>query len=235
MRPLIGIPPCTDDRGRWRSGRTYHYIDTAYAQALERAGALAVYLAAPADPRALVERIDGLLLPGGDDFAPPAPYPAGVRFDLTPADQLAFDRALLAEARHRGLPVLGICYGAQLLVLSEGGALHYDIATDVPDAGTHELGLDGRHGLAIEPGTRLADILGGDPGPVNSLHHQGIADPGPRLRASAWAEDGTIEAVESLDASFCIGVQWHPEKLDGSHGDALYRALAEAAAPKRAR
>ena len=236
MRPVIGLPPCTDDRGRWRSGRTYHYVDAGYARALESAGALPLYLPAPGEPEALVETIDALLLPGGDDIEPPVPYPADVRFDLTPAGQLAFDRELLDLARARGLPVLGICYGAQLLVLREGGALHYDIATDVPGAAPHELPeAEGRHGLALEPGTRLAAILGDAPGPVNSLHHQGIADPGPRLRASARAEDGTIEAIESLDGPFCIGVQWHPEKLDGRHRDALFRSFAEAAAAQRER
>lgn len=230
MRPIIGIPPCLDDRGRWRSGRSYHYIDASYARALDAADAMPLYLAAPAEPRELIQRIDGLLLPGGDDITPPVPYPAEVQLDPVPADQIAFDRALLTSARRRRLPVLGICYGAQLLVLGEGGTLHYDLASDVPGASSHQLPeASGRHAVAVEPGTRLASILGDAPEPVNSLHHQGIADPGPRLRASARAEDGTIEAVESIDDSFCIGVQWHPEKLDGPHREALFGAFVAAA------
>ncbi len=106
----------------------------------------------------------------------------------------------------------------------------YDLASDVPGASSHQLPeTSGRHAVAVEPGTRLASILGDAPEPVNSLHHQGIADPGPRLRASARAEDGTIEAVESIDDSFCIGVQWHPEKLDGPHREALFGAFVAAA------
>jgi putative glutamine amidotransferase len=230
MRPIIGIPPCLDDRGRWRSGRSYHYIDASYARALDAADAMPLYLAAPAEPQELIQRIDGLLLPGGDDITPPVPYPAEVQLDPVPADQIAFDRALLASARRRRLPVLGICYGAQLLVLGEGGTLHYDLPSDVPGASSHQLlETSGRHAVAVEPGTRLASILGDAPEPVNSLHHQGIADPGPRLRASARAEDGTIEAVESIDDSFCIGVQWHPEKLDGPHREALFGAFVAAA------
>ena len=68
MRPLIGIPQCLDDRGRWKPGRDYQYLDAAYARAVEAAGASAVYLPLQEDAEALIDRIDGLLLPGGDDL-----------------------------------------------------------------------------------------------------------------------------------------------------------------------
>ena len=108
MQPLIGIPPCLDERGRWRADRTYQYIDVAYARAVEQAGGIPLYLPLQADAEALATRIGGLLLPGGDDFPPEAPCPEGVRFDPVPAAQLAFDRRLLAAALARGLPVLAI-------------------------------------------------------------------------------------------------------------------------------
>ncbi len=229
MRPLIGISQCLDDRGRWRPAREYQYLDTAYASAVEAAGATPVYLPLQRDAQTLIERVDGLLLPGGDDFAPPRAYPPGVRFDTVPERQLAFDRALLAAARERGLPVLAICYGMQLLALHCGGSLHYDIPTDVPSAGAHRLAEpDGRHAIAVEPGTRLATALGDAPAAVNSLHHQAVAEPGAGLRASAVAEDGLIEAIEAADGSFVLGVQWHPEKMDGPHGTRLFEALAAA-------
>lgn len=229
MPPLIGIPPCLDERGRWRPGREYHYADAAYAAALEGCGGSAAYLPVQADAAALAGRIDGLLLPGGGDFAPPRPYPESVRFELTPTRQLDFDRRLLAAALERELPVLAICYGMQLLALHHGGSLVYDIASDRAGSGEHRLpGSGDRHPLRVEPRTRLAAAIGSDPGPVNSRHHQGVAEAGRGLRVCARAGDGLIEAVERSRGPFCVGVQWHPETLDGRHRDGLFTAFVDA-------
>jgi putative glutamine amidotransferase len=218
MRPLIGIPPCLDAEGRWKPGRAYHYLDAAYAHAIAEAGADAVVIPGQSEVDSLVARLDGLLVPGGDDLLPDRPYPEPVRFTPVPAPQLAFDRRLLEAALERGLPVLGICYGMQLLALHCGGRLHYDIGTDLGDAGDHRLAEDsGRHGLRVDGGSRLARVLGESPGPVNSLHHQAVAEPGNGARVSAWAPDGVIEAIELDRPDFAIGVQWHPEKLGEEH------------------
>jgi len=228
-RPLIGVTLCSDERGRWRAGRTYHYLAVDYLRALALAGADAVYV--PAQPRLerIAERLDGLLIPGGDDFAPPAPYPPEVAFELVPDAQLAADRALLECVLARGRPVLGICYGAQLLALQRGGALHYHLPVDVPSAGPHT-GAGTRHALAIEPGTRLARALGGPTAEVNSQHHQAIRSPGPELRVSARAADGVIEAVESPGDPWCLGVQWHPELQSDAGSQALFAQFVAAAA-----
>ena len=229
----MGIPVCLDERGRWRPGREYLYADLATARAVEKAGGVPVVLPPQADASATLERIDALLLPGGDDFPPPPgkPYPDTVDFDVVPEAQHRFDAALLAAALQRGLPVLGICYGAQLLALHHGGRLYHDIATDLPGASPHQLGeADGRHAVTIEPGSQLAALVGEAPGAVNSLHHQAIADPGHGMRGSAHAPDGVIEALESLGPGFCLGVQWHPEKLEAPASDALFRGLVAAAA-----
>ena len=229
MQPLIGIPPCLDDRGRWRQGRDYHYIDRAYARAVDEAGGTAVYLPQQGSPEALVARLDGLLLPGGDDLAPPHPYPASVSFDLVPEAQLAFDRALLDAALGSDLPVLAICYGMQLLAEAFDGALAYDIPTDLPQAGAHRLPeATGRHAIEIAAGSRLAELW--PHAEVNSLHHQAATDPG-RIEVAARAPDGVIEGVEAPDR-FVIGVQWHPEKHDVATRAPLFAGFVAACAER---
>ena len=230
MPAFIGITQCLDDRGRWRAGRDYLYSDLAYAQAIAHAGGVPVGLTPAADPDALLERIDGLLLPGGDDFLPaPGRYPDSVEFDPTPQAQLDFDGALLDAARRRKLPVLGICYGMQRLALARGGSLYHHLASDLPEAGPHKGdGPEARHGLRVEPGSRLAAILERAPESVNSVHHQAVRKPGTGMRVCARAIDGVVEAIESDDA-FCIGVQWHPERQPDAASRALFRAFVEAA------
>jgi putative glutamine amidotransferase len=229
VKPLIGISLCVDNRGRWKPAREYHYIDTAYARAIEAAGGTPIYLPVQRDSTTPLRKLDGLLVPGGDDLPPPDGYPSDVEFDIAPEDQRKFDRRLLSEALEARLPVLAICYGMQLLAATQGGALHYDIPTDLPEAQPHRLPEgDGRHGLRVVAGTRLAEALGPEPPPVNSLHHQGIASPGDGMRVCARAEDGLIEAIEHDGPQFCVGVQWHPEKMSGLHCRALFGAFLAA-------
>ena len=233
MGPLIGIPPCLDERGRWRSGRSTHYLDRAYADAVAGAGGTPVYLPEQPDVAGLVAGLDGLLVPGGDDFVPDAPYPEGVGFDPVSEAQLAFDTGLLAAALERALPVLGICYGMQLLARHHGGTILYDIATDRPGSSDHRLPeAEGRHGITLRAGSRLADVLGEAEPRVNSLHHQAVAKPGAELLAAAHAEDGVIEAVEHASHDFCVGVQWHPEKMRGPHRERLFGAFVAACAAR---
>lgn len=229
--PLVGISLCLDDRGRWRNGRDYVYGDHAYARAVEDAGGMPVHLPLQRDPAALVERIDALLLPGGDDFLPAGRPELGAElFDPAPDAQIDFDSRLLEHALDRGLPVLGICYGMQLIALRHGGRLHHHLPVDLPDADEHRLPeAAGRHAIEVEPGTRLASMLGSPPAPVNSLHHQAVACTGAGLRVSARSPDGVVEALEGEGRGFLVGVQWHPEKLAGEDERlALFRALVAA-------
>jgi len=180
------------------------------------------------DVAALADHLDGLLVPGGGDFAPPRTYPTGVVFDLVPERQLAFDRALLAAMLERDRPVLAICYGMQLLALHCGGALHFDVACDVPAAQEHRLADPAaRHPVRVESATLLHGALGAERVTVNSRHHQAVADPG-GARISARSDDGLAEAVELPGARFALGVQWHPESLEPDHRRPLFGAFVRA-------
>ena len=226
MSPLIGISLCLDSSGRFRRERRYHYIDERYAFAVAEAGGVPAYLPIQQGPEEIVDRIDGLLIPGGDDLLPEVPYPEDVRFEATPSEQVDFDRALLARALARGIPVLGICYGMQILALHHRGTLLHHIPLDVPEAVAHQLPeSEGRHPIRVEAGTLLEAAIGAHPEPVNSSHHQAVARAGEGLRVSARASDGLIEAIEGKGEHFCAGVQWHPERLSGAHRTGLFGAF----------
>lgn len=236
VRPLIGIPLCLDDRGRWRPGRDYVYADRAYAGAVEGAGAIAVHLATPDNTeanqaRAIAERLDGLLIPGGDDFGPDEyeKYPEGI-FTLASDAQIAFDRSLLEAFLELRKPMLGVCYGMQLLALHAGGALYPHLPTDLDGEIAHSAsdGGSSEHSIEIEPGSKIAGIVGLSTLPVNSRHHQGVRDAG-SLSVAARSRDRLIEAIEQPGDPFVVGVQWHPEVLAGPAGAGLLDAFVEAA------
>jgi len=229
MPPLIGISLCLDASGRFRRGRRYHYIDERYADAVVEAGGVPAYLPIQARPEGIADRIDGLLIPGGDDLLPETPYPEEIRFEAAPSEQIEFDRTLLARALARGIPVLGICYGMQILALHHRGSLHYHIPLDIPGATEHQLPEnEGRHPIRVGPGTLLEAVIGAHPDPVNSSHHQAVARAGEGLRVSGRAPDGVIEAIEAEGERFCLGVQWHPERVPGGQRARLFGAFVSA-------
>lgn len=230
--PVIGIEVDLEATPR---GRRYAKCYETYFDAVSSAGGAPVLI--PPSPEAalarVLEGVDGLVVPGGDDIAAEEwgetqrPCP---RFVAVDARRLAYGKRLVALALERGLPLLGVCYGAQLLNLVAAGTMVQDIADERPDAMDHR---EGAHELTVTPGTLLARLLGVGPVVVNTRHHQANREPGRGLIVSALAPDGVVEAVEAADpARFVLGVQWHPED-QGPAGAPLFAGLVEAARARR--
>ncbi len=178
---------------------------------------------------------DGVILTGGDFDVDPglfgeAPHPA---LGTIKPDRTAVEIALFREAQARGLPILGICGGMQLINVLQGGTLWQDLPSQRPSAVAHSQvqtkDLAG-HAVDIVDGTLLARLCGAGPCGVNSTHHQAIKAVAPTLTSCAIAEDGLVEGVEGpLDGPFLLGVQWHPESMFEDAHRAIYRGLIRAA------
>lgn len=234
MRPLIGIS-CAQVI---IDGKPYHRSYARNAEAIAAAGGLPVYVPTGLDEptlRQLYERLDGVLLPGGPDVDPAeygeATHPLTVHIDhARDALELTLTRWAVADDR----PLFGICRGHQVINVALGGTLVQDIPSqvnttythDIPDAMPRSTRI---HAVDIEPGSRLAAILGTTHVEVNSLHHQSVAQAAPNARITAHAPDGVTEAIEVPDRRFALSVQWHPEDLvdEGDEVGAAMRHLFE--------
>ncbi len=232
-RPSIGICPSIQ-RGA-RRGDAY-FLYTAYVSMVSRAGGLPLLLPlAEGREEALeaLERVDGLLLTGGDDLDP-ALYGQTARHPdlLGPPARGASELAYARAARERERPTLGVCLGIQTLNVAFGGTLLQYIPEDVPGALRHQVDGDEtpEHPIRIEPGTLLARIAGVEAAIVNSFHHQSVARPAAGFVVSARSPDGIVEAIEREDFPFCLGVQWHPERMpDAALTARVTRAFVDAA------
>jgi putative glutamine amidotransferase len=231
-RPLVGISAYWRpvDFGPW-TGYPVTLAPQGYVEGIRAAGGLP-FLVPPipevaADPALALDRIDGLLLTGGEDLDPALygaePHPA------TGAANEARDRAelaLLREALARDLPVLAVCRGAQLLNVAFGG----DLVQHLDEPGEHQPapGRWGRHPVRATGGT-LAALSGGTFETVPSYHHQTLGRIGDGLLVTGEAPDGVVEAVEDPSRAFCLGVLWHPDEDATNGGLPLFRGLVDAA------
>ncbi len=218
-KPVIGV---TTSRGR---GRMMWWFNRF---ALWRAGARSVRL----EPRRKIpiEKLDGLVLGGGDDIDADLSGAELVRPVVTlDPDRDALELELLRFAIDRTLPVLGICRGSQMVNVSLGGTLHGDIHEVYRTAPRMRTPLP-RKTIRIVPQSRLFEIIGKARDRVNALHHQSVARLGRGLRVAARDEHGIVQAIECPSAPFLLGVQWHPEFMVFDPGQQkLYRALVAAA------
>jgi gamma-glutamyl-gamma-aminobutyrate hydrolase PuuD len=228
---LVGITTYVEPAswGHWELDAALIPYD--YVRGIERAGGRPMLVPPSADAvDETLDALDGLLFSGGSDLGPDTygaeahPETTGVRPERDRAEL-----ALLEAALARDMPVLAVCRGFQVLNVVRGG----DLVQHLPDVvgnSTHRevTGTFSEHPVRIEEKSRLGSLLGDDHAPVKSHHHQGVGRLGGGLREVAWAEDGTIEALEDPDRRFALGVLWHPEAGEDTK---LFEALvAEARA-----
>ncbi len=235
MTVIAGIPACA----RMRNGLLWHETPARYAAALEGgAGAIPLMIPPAGEAqRAVLDRLDGVLIPGSPSNVHPDHYAGGESLtpDLHDPARDATTLPLIRAAIARGIPLLAICRGLQELNVALGGTLHQKVH-DVSGRLDHRGGegpLERRYGPKhpVRLSGRLALIVGAGEITVNSLHGQAIDRLAPGLVVEAAAPDGTIEAVRVEHApGFAFGVQWHPEwgYLDDPASLALFRAFGEA-------
>jgi putative glutamine amidotransferase len=219
----------------WPRDRKAHRFPLSYAEAIKKSGGtLEVHSAYPLGPGEeaprgysavtdidpsdveLTEAVSGLVLTGGGDIDPadfgekphPRTYNISNRRDR-------FEYALLDRALERDIPVLAICRGMQVLNVYLGGTLEQHLG-DKPGLLDHDRDrprAEPAHGFTAEEDSLIAQALGSDDTSVNSHHHQGLKEVAKPLVVTGWAEDGVIEAVESDEHTWVVGVQWHPEAM----------------------
>ncbi len=239
-RPLIGLTACTKPVRSGQKERLNEAVPRGYVEGVEGASGLAVVLPNTGDPsraRSYLDRIDGLLLTGGDDVHPrlfgEAPHP---RLDLVDERRDQFEIALLLAARERRMPVFGICRGIQVMNVALGGDLYQDLPSQADSKVGHaQRTLDEGpwHDIEVCRGTRLAEVLGEAKTAVNSYHHQACRRVAEGLSVTATAPDGVVEALEDPGQPFFLGVQWHPEVLDGGAAATSKRLFAAFVAAAR--
>ncbi|MCB9436571.1 MAG: gamma-glutamyl-gamma-aminobutyrate hydrolase family protein [Anaerolineales bacterium] len=225
-RPLIGL---TTIRFLTEDGSTRDGITKEYSQAVVQAGGLPVLIPLATvednDPdilRALYERLDGILIPGGGDVHPSeygqyvTDHERGISY-LRDKAELQLIRWAYDDDR----PTFGICRGHQIMNVAMGGTLLHDVVAATGTTIRHDRDdiVNGRrelaHDVELKADSRLYSIFGNSRVAVNSLHHQAVETVAPTLMATAYAEDGIIEGIEAPNAHFFVGVQWHPEGLVG--------------------
>ncbi len=235
----IGICAAVE-RARWG-----HWDDVvtmlprSYAAAIQAAGAMALLL--PPDPGVaeepgpLLDRLDGLMLAGGADVDP-STYGARAHPETAGANpgRDRFEIALLRSAMERGMPVLGICRGMQILNVALGGTL----VQHLPERLGHEQhrsepGSFTDDEVRLEPGSLAARAAGAERLAIKSHHHQGIEELGKGAIPTGWSvRDQLVEAIELPEHPYALGVLWHPEEDERSRviGSLVEAARAEVGA-----
>ena len=232
QRPVVGITTYLTQAAWSYWNQPAALIPAAYVRAVEEAGGSPLLVPPGAGIDETLDAVDGLVFSGGSDLDPEL-YGADTHDQTTGVvrERDEFELDLMRAALDRDVPVLAICRGSQVLNVARGGGIEQHLPDSLGDEKHRAVpGVFGEHDVDVVPGTRLAGILGGR-ATAKSHHHQGFGSLGEGLREAARADDGTLEGLEDPDRRFAVGVLWHPEEDEDR---ALFRALVEAAAERRA-
>ena len=213
------------------SGGDRYDISKSYFSAIRRAAAFAFGIPYALDMvDHVVEAFDGFLSVGGRINFPQEWYVDGDRSRYPLSDRLAVDMALMKGFLECDKPVLGICNGMQMLACLHGCRMVSDVRSSWPGALDHD-GGDINHDVNIPRGTRMADIFDADAFSVNTFHREAVVEVSSGVVVTARGTDGVVEAIEVPSYAFAMGLQWHPERLDGeSHpGARIFDAFVKAA------
>lgn len=237
--PLVALTSTTKDIG----GLIRVRLNEAYVDAIRSAGLTPLVLPPldPAELQPVIEAVQGVVFTGGEDVDP-AEYGAtmGPRTDAPHRQRDRCELALARLAHERRKPTLAICRGIQLVNVALGGTLVQDIASECPNALTHDQSKQREsrvHDVRIEHNSMLADAIGATDISVNSSHHQSVDRVADGLRVTARAPDGIIEGAEwTGDDWWMLAVQWHPEELVQDRADwdrGIFSAFANAVRASR--
>jgi putative glutamine amidotransferase len=229
MKPVIGITMGVSQSPRSENPHSRYHLDRSYVDRVIDAGGVPVLIPPGADADRIAPLLDGLIIPGGNDLDPSlwgdAVHP---EVELEYSGRTQTELALLGQVSE-SVPILGICYGCQLINVMRGGSLHQHM----PD----HLGHDGHRGdpiqnYRVELDSKLGEMVGGSAS-GKSWHHQSVDRLGDSLRVTAWHEDGTVEAIEDTSGRWVVAVQWHPERSDVVDSKKIFAAFMAAVNERR--
>lgn len=235
MKPLIGLTMSLEKEAK-------QYLSKAYSDAVFQAGGIALMIPYTVEDRVIQQlslKLDGLILTGGGDIDPTLfdeePHPG--LGEIVP-DRDEMEIALIEQFLEQNKPILGICRGCQILNIALGGDMYQDLASQKQTILQHAQKAPrhhASHSITIVEDTLLYSIFQKGLSKVNSFHHQAVRNVVEPFRVSAVSKDGVIEAFESKEHSFVMGVQWHPEDMVKKDTDAysLFSAFVDACAKRK--
>ncbi|MHC4445012.1 MAG: gamma-glutamyl-gamma-aminobutyrate hydrolase family protein [Planctomycetota bacterium] len=209
------VPPAGGPGIGYVVGSSYAIRRPLYEEIVARAGGRPMLITpggGEGDIEALLDKVDGLLLTGGEDIDPGLYGGSADEASGTNRGRDEFEIRLIRGAVERDMPILGICRGIQILNVAYGGTIR-NLRDDEKLSDVHGIDINSltAHEITVVEGSRLAGVVGAGVGQVNSFHGQAVGEVGDKLRVCATAPDGVVEGLERPDCTFVVGIQWHPE------------------------